>query len=69
MKHARTDAYYATKLITKQVKLPQEKKLVSSLTSMQSVGFEQTSNLLRFWFCKNNFFTGKTGGNYLSGCH
>ena len=40
MKHALTDTNYATKLITKQVKLQQEKKPVSSLISRQSLGFE-----------------------------
>ena len=40
MKHARTDANYA--ILTKQVKLRHEKKPVSNLISMQSVGFEQT---------------------------
>ena len=59
MKHAMTDTNYATKLITKQVKLQQEKKPVSSLISMQSLGFEQTWNLLRFSFHKYNFITGK----------
>ena len=42
MKHTSTDANYATKLISKQVKLQQEKKPVSSLISMQKIGFEQT---------------------------
>ena len=59
MKHAMTDTNYATKLITKHVKLQQEKKPVSSLISMQSLGFEQTWNLLRFLFRKYNDFTGK----------
>ena len=40
MKHARTDANYP--ILTKRVKLQHEKKLVSNLLSMQSVGFEQT---------------------------
>ena len=41
MKYARTDASYATKLLTKQPKLKHEEKPVSNLISMQSVGFEQ----------------------------
>ena len=58
MKHARTDANYA--ILIKRVKLQHEKKLVPNLLSMQSVDFEQTlMNLLRFLFCKNNFFTEK----------
>ena len=40
MKHARADANYA--ILTKRVKLQHEKKPVSNLLSMQSVGFEQT---------------------------
>ena len=40
MKHARTDAYYA--ILTKWVKLQHEKKPLSNLLSMQSVGIEQT---------------------------
>ena len=40
MKHARTDANYA--ILTKLVKLQDEKKTVSNLLSAQSVGFEQT---------------------------
>ena len=40
MKHARTDANYA--ILTKWVKLQHEKKPVSNLLSMQSVGLEQT---------------------------
>ena len=40
MKHARTDANYA--ILTKHVKLQHEKKPVSNLLSMQSVGLEQT---------------------------
>ena len=42
MKHARTDANYATKSLTKRVKLQHEKKHVSNLKSMQSAGFQQT---------------------------
>ena len=57
MKHARTDGSYA--ILTKWVKLLHEKKPVLNLLSMQSVGFEQTWNLLRFLFHNNNFFTGK----------
>ena len=44
MKHARRDANYA--ILTKLVKLEDEKKLVSNLLSMQSAGFEQT--LMKF---------------------
>ena len=44
MKHARTDANYA--MLTKWVNLQHEKKPVSNLISMQSVGFEQT--LMKF---------------------
>ena len=40
MKHLRTDANYA--ILTKWVKLKHEKKPVSNLLSMQSVGFKQT---------------------------
>ena len=40
MKHVRTDANYA--ILTKRVKLQHEKKPVSNLLSMQSVGFQQT---------------------------
>ena len=40
MKDARTDANYA--ILTKLVKLQDEKKPVSNLLSVQSVGFEQT---------------------------
>ena len=39
MKHAKTDVNYV--ILTKQVKLQHEKKPVSNLLSMQSVGFEQ----------------------------
>ena len=42
MKHARKNANYATKLITKQVKPQQEKKPVSNLISIQSVALQQT---------------------------
>ena len=41
MKHARTDANYATKLLTRRVKLQHEKKPKLNLISMQSAGFEQ----------------------------
>ena len=40
MKHASIDANYA--ILTKWVKLQYEKKLVSNLLSMQSVGFKKT---------------------------
>ena len=40
MTHARTDANYA--ILTKRVNLQHEKKPVSNLLSIQSVGFEQT---------------------------
>ena len=40
MKHARADANYT--ILTKRVKLQHEKKPVSNLLSMQSVGFEET---------------------------
>ena len=40
MKHARIDANHA--ILTKRVKLQREKKPVSNLISMQSIGFEQT---------------------------
>ena len=40
MKDARTDANYA--ILTKLVKLQDEKKPVSNLLSVQCVGFEQT---------------------------
>ena len=57
MKHAMTDANYT--ISTKQVKLQHEKKPASNLISMQTVGFDQTSNLLRIALRKNNFFIGK----------
>ena len=41
MKHATIDASYTILILTKQVKLQHEKKPVSNLLSMQSVGFEQ----------------------------
>ena len=40
MKHARNDANYP--ILTKRVKLQHEKKPVSNLKSIESVGFEQT---------------------------
>ena len=40
MKHARGDVNYT--MLTKQVKLQHEKKHVSNLKYIQSVGFEQT---------------------------
>ena len=40
MKHARGDVNYA--MLTKQVKLQHEKKHVSNLKYIHSVGFEQT---------------------------
>ena len=40
MKDASTDVNYA--ILTKRVKLQHEKKPVSNLKSMQSVGFEET---------------------------
>ena len=40
MKHARTEANYL--ILTKRVKLKHEKKPVSNLKSIVSVGFEQT---------------------------
>ena len=40
MKHVRPDVNHA--ILTKWVKLQHEKKPVSNLLSMQSVGFEQT---------------------------
>ena len=40
MKPERTDANYA--ILTKRIKQQHEKKPVSNLLSMQSVGFEQT---------------------------
>ena len=40
MKHARTDTNYA--ILSKLVKLQDEKKPVSNLLRMQSTGFEQT---------------------------
>ena len=39
MTHARTEANYA--ILTKWIKLQYEKKPVSNLLSVQSVGFEQ----------------------------
>ena len=39
MKHASTDANYV--ILTKRVKLQHDKKLVSNLIIMQSVGFGQ----------------------------
>ena len=40
MKHTRNDANYP--ILTKRVKLQHEKKPVSNLKSIESVGFEQT---------------------------
>ena len=40
MKHARADANYA--ILTKRVKLQHERKHVSNLLSMESVGVEPT---------------------------
>ena len=40
MKHYRTDANYA--ILTKRIKQQHEKKPISNILSMQSVGFEQT---------------------------
>ena len=58
MKYASTGTHDAT--ITKWVKEQPEKKPVPNLKSMQIVSFEQTSTkLLRFSFCKNNFFVGE----------
>ena len=58
MKHTRTDTNYA--ILTKRTKLQHEKKPISNLKSMQSVGFQQTSTKFRrFSFCKNIFFIGK----------
>ena len=58
MKHTRTDTNYA--ILTKRIKLQHEKKPISNLKSMQSVGFQQTSTKFRrFSFCKNIFFIGK----------
>ena len=56
MKHARTDVNYP--ILTKQTKLYHEKKPVSNLKSIASVGFEQTFTkfIEIFLFCKNNFF-------------
>ena len=68
MKHETIDANYA--ILTRQVKPQHEKKPVSNLLSMQSVGFGQTCIKLieTFLFCKNSFFTGKKhSGNHLSG--
>ena len=58
MKHGRTDVNYA--ILAKQVKLQHEKKPVSNLKCMQSVGFEQTfTKFSEFLFQKNNLLTGK----------
>ena len=55
MKHAKIDTNYP--ILTKRVKLQHEKKLVLNLKSIESAGFEQTRNLLRFSFRKINFST------------
>ena len=41
MKHASTGTNYV--VLTKQIKVEHQKKLVSNLKSMQIIGFEQTS--------------------------
>ena len=58
MRNERADANYA--ILTNRAKLHFEKKPVSNLLSMQSVGFEQTfMKSIEIFVCKNNFFTGK----------
>ena len=58
MKHARTFANYL--ILTKRFKLQPEKKPVSNLKSIVSVGLSKhLRNLSRFSFRKRNFFTGK----------
>ena len=47
-------------ILTKQLKLQHEKKPVSSLISMQSVGFEQTfMKFVEIFILQEYFFTGK----------
>ena len=57
-KHARTGANHI--ILTKRIKLQLEKKLVSNfkVCKMQAL-CKLLRNLLRFSFCKNNFFIGK----------
>ena len=59
MKHLRSHVNYT--ILTKQVKLQNEKKSALNLKCMQSEGFEQTfTNLVRLLFQTNTFcFTGK----------
>ena len=53
MKHARADASYI--ILIKWVKLQHEKKPVSNLLSIQSIGIEQT--FMKFWII---YLQGKT---------
>ena len=58
MKHARTDTNYD--ILTKQVKQQYEKKPVSNLLSIQSVGFEQLFvKFIEIFVPQEYFFTGK----------
>ena len=45
-------------ILTKRVKLKYEKKPALNLKSIENIS-KHVRNLLRFSFCKNNFFTGK----------
>ena len=54
MKHARADANYL--ILTKQVKLKHEKKPLSNLKSIVSVGFEQTFTKLIEIFAPQKIF-------------
>ena len=58
MKHVKTDANYA--ILTKWVKLQHEKKPVTNLLIIQSVGVEQTfMKFIEILVPQNNLFTGK----------
>ena len=58
MKQARADANYP--ILTKQVKLQHEKKLVSNLKSIESVGFEQTfTKFIEVFVLQKYSFCGK----------
>ena len=68
MKHARTDANHP--ILTNWVKLQHEKKAVSNLKSIESVGFEQTfAKFIEIFVLQEQFLYGKKNlsGNHLSG--
>ena len=58
MKEARADANYP--ILTKQVKLQHEKKLVSNLESKESASFEQTfTKFIEIFASQKYLFAGK----------